>query len=58
MLCKDIKAVHEIQHIPVIIFSTAHNIEEIAKTCKADGFVRKPFDFDDLTTEVAKCMAA
>jgi DNA-binding response OmpR family regulator len=56
MLCREIKAVHELQHIPVIILSTAINIEEIVKSCKADGFVRKPFEVDDLVNEIKRCL--
>jgi len=56
MLCVEIKDIHKDLHVPVIILSTAHNIEDIAKTCKADGFVRKPFDVDELVIEVNKCL--
>ena len=54
MLCLELKAIDKLMNIPVIILSTAHNIEEIACTCKADGFVRKPFDIDILLAEVAR----
>lgn len=56
MLCREIKAVHELQHIPVVILSTAINIEEIVRSCNADGFVRKPFDVDDLVHEIKRCL--
>ena len=56
LLCRDIKAVQKLAHIPVIIFSTATDIEEIVKTCGADGFVRKPFDLDGLLHEVERCL--
>jgi CheY-like chemotaxis protein len=55
MLCTEIKAIHEAQHIPVIILSTANNIEEIAKACNADAFIRKPFALDELINVVNKC---
>ena len=55
MLCNEIKKIHEIKHIPVIIFSTAPNIEEIAANCHADGYIHKPFDVDDLINEVNRC---
>ena len=54
MLCKELKAIEKLQNIPVIIFSTANDIEDIAKNCKADGFVRKPFDIDSLISEIKK----
>jgi DNA-binding response OmpR family regulator len=55
MLCTEIKMIHEIKHIPVIIFSTAPNIAEIAVSCHADGYVQKPFELDDLINEVNRC---
>lgn len=54
MLCKDIKALEELKAVPVIIFSTATDIADIAKSCSADGFIQKPFDIDTLTSEVKK----
>lgn len=57
MLCREIKAIQDLKHIPVIIFSTATDIEEIMETCEADGYVRKPFDIDDLLTEINRCLA-
>lgn len=54
MLCLELKAIDRLMNIPVIILSTAQNIEEIACACKADGFVRKPFDIEELITEVAR----
>jgi DNA-binding response OmpR family regulator len=58
MLCTEIKKIHEMKHLPVIILSTAHNIEEIAETCHADGFVRKPFDIGHLVDVVKKCLSS
>lgn len=55
LFCLKIKGIHELMHIPVVILSTAHNIEEIACACKADGFVRKPFDLNTLLAEVKRC---
>ncbi len=57
MLCKEIKAIHDLKHIPVVIFSTAIDIEELMQTCGADGFVRKPFDISDLVVEVNRLLA-
>ncbi|MEX8546294.1 MAG: PleD family two-component system response regulator [Mucilaginibacter sp.] len=48
LLCTELKDMHETKHVPVIILSTANNIEEIANICKAKGFVNKPFDLDEL----------
>jgi DNA-binding response OmpR family regulator len=54
MLCKQIKAIERLAHVPVIIFSTAADIEQIASSCQADGYVHKPFDLDTLLAEVHK----
>jgi len=54
MLCKEIKAIESLQPVPVVIFSTAADIADIAKNCNADGFIQKPFDLDTLISEVKK----
>jgi len=54
MLCKEIKAVEKLAQIPVIIFSTAMDIEQIAQTCQANGYIHKPFDLDTLIFEVRR----
>jgi len=54
MLCKEIKAIERLAHIPVIIFSTAADIAGIALACQANGYVHKPFDLDTLISEVRK----
>ncbi|WP_448702710.1 response regulator transcription factor [Mucilaginibacter sp. AW1-3] len=56
MVCKEIKAIHEARHIPVIILSTSSQIAEIAETCNADGYVQKPFDVADLVRAVNNCL--
>jgi DNA-binding response OmpR family regulator len=58
LLCNELKDLHETQHIPVIIFSTRADIAEVAKKCRAEGYVRKPFNLDDLLSEVQKCLQA
>ncbi|MBW4890773.1 response regulator [Mucilaginibacter sp. HMF5004] len=58
MLCQEIKKIHQMQHLPVIILSTSAKIEEIAISCKADGFIRKPFELDELVNVVKKCLIA
>lgn len=56
MLCKEIKKIHQLARVPVMILSTASDIEQIALSCKADGFVHKPFDVDVLLSEIRKCL--
>ena len=51
-LCHRIKQDKTLRHLPVIILSTANNIELIAKECNANDFVSKPFDMDELIAKV------
>jgi len=53
-LCRKIKKVESIKHIPVIILSTANDIELIAKECEANDHIRKPFEVKDLVTTVLR----
>jgi DNA-binding response OmpR family regulator len=57
MLCREIKNLEELKHVPVVIFSTALDIESIVETCGAAGYVRKPFDIDALTGEVNRLLS-
>ncbi len=58
MLCQEIKKIHQLARIPVVIISTSHDIEQIALACKADGFVHKPFAVDILLAEINRCLPA
>ena len=51
-LCLKIKQVPALRAIPVIILSTANDIEIITKECQANDFVRKPFDVTDMVSKV------
>jgi DNA-binding response OmpR family regulator len=46
--CMDIKSEELTKHIRVILFSASHEIEESAIKSRADGFIEKPFDIDEL----------
>ena len=50
----EIKKNPSTKHIPVVLFSLSHNIAEIAHASFVDGFVRKPFDVDDIINIVNK----
>lgn len=56
MLCKEIKKIHALARVPVIILSTSPDIDQIADTCDADGALPKPFDIADLIAEVKRCL--
>lgn len=53
-ISKELKTNPDTKHIPVIIVSAVSNIHEIADAGKADGFLRKPFDLNDLIAMVNK----
>jgi DNA-binding response OmpR family regulator len=47
-LSKGLKSNPATSHIPVIIISAVSNIKEIAEAGLADGYLRKPFDLNEL----------
>jgi len=50
--CKTLKANEETTHIPIIMMSALLGIEKMAAEAGADGFLRKPFDRQELYTLV------
>ncbi|HEK20062.1 MAG: hypothetical protein C0191_00055 [Mucilaginibacter sp.] len=55
-LCLKIKTLERLMHIPVVILSTANGIEQIMRDCKANAFIRKPFDLEDLVNKVKELL--
>jgi two-component system phosphate regulon response regulator PhoB len=53
-LCLQIKQVEALNHIPVIILSTANDIELIATECNANDYISKPFDVNDMIIKVMR----
>ncbi|TSJ41053.1 response regulator [Mucilaginibacter corticis] len=53
-LCRKIKQVPDLAGVPVIILSTANDIELIAKECDANDYIRKPFDLEDMVEKVLR----
>lgn len=53
-LCRKIKQVPALAVTPVIILSTANDIELIAKECDANDYIRKPFDVADVVGKVLR----
>jgi DNA-binding response OmpR family regulator len=51
-VCNTLKSTAETKDIPVIMFSAHTNFNEIRKFCKADDFVSKPFDTNDLVKRI------
>lgn len=55
-LCLKIKDSGLLNDIPVIILSTAMDIELIAKECKANNYLRKPFDVKEMVDTVVQAL--
>jgi two-component system phosphate regulon response regulator PhoB len=53
-LCLKIKQVENLKHIPVIILSTANDIELIASECEANDYISKPFDIEHMVDKVVR----
>jgi CheY-like chemotaxis protein len=53
-LCSALKAQPETQGIPYVIVSGDRDIAEKARTCGADDYMGKPFEFEDLIRLVNK----
>lgn len=53
-LCRKIKQVDTLKIIPVIILSTANDIEMIVSECGANDYIRKPFDVEDMVGKVLR----
>jgi two-component system phosphate regulon response regulator PhoB len=53
-LCLKIKNTKSLNKIPVIVLSTANDIELIATECKANDYIRKPFDIKEMVDKVVR----
>ncbi|MGY4539395.1 two-component system phosphate regulon response regulator PhoB [Mucilaginibacter sp. UYNi724] len=53
-LSRELKSDPKTKHIPVIIVSAVSNIAEIAKEGLSDGYLKKPFNLDELFGIVKK----
>lgn len=51
-ICAAIKQKFRDAPIPVLLISGETNLSDIALRCGADGFVKKPFDIDNLLSEI------
>lgn len=51
---KKLKSQDSTRDIPIVVLSASFNIEEIVKQAKADDYLKKPFDIDDLEQIVMK----
>ena len=53
-LCMEIKANAGTSHLPVILISAVKDLPEIARKCKADNYIAKPFLIENLLDMVKK----
>ncbi|MCH4823145.1 response regulator [Gramella lutea] len=51
-VCKMLKKDPDVAHIPVIMMSALHNVDEICKEAGATDFLSKPFDMEALTSKI------
>ena len=54
-VCSIVKSEEGLKDIPVILFTASlNNLEERVKECKAQGFILKPFEPQDLLNKVTE----
>jgi DNA-binding response OmpR family regulator len=51
-VCNKLKSAPETKDIPVIMISAHTNFNEIQKFCRADDFISKPFDANELVKKI------
>jgi len=57
-ICAKIKSQPETQDLPVIMISSEDNLKEISEQCKANGYIKKPFEVSNLIAKVNELFAA
>ncbi|HEV8084745.1 MAG TPA: response regulator [Chitinophagaceae bacterium] len=51
-ICNILKQNPLTKNIPVVIFSAHSNLPDVLKVCKADDFISKPFDINELVQKI------
>jgi DNA-binding response OmpR family regulator len=51
-VCNTLKSNPETQDVPIIMISAHTNFKEIQKFCRADDFIAKPFDANELVRKI------
>lgn len=51
-VCNKLKENPKTKDIPIIMFSAHSNFIDIQKFCKADDFIAKPFDVNELVSKI------
>ena len=57
-ICTEYKGNKAVEHVPVLLVSSEHNLEMLAASCKANGFLSKPFNIMDLTNKVKEFVSS
>jgi CheY-like chemotaxis protein len=53
-VCSELKSQQGTKHIPFVVLSGDRDIAQKARKCGADGYLGKPFEFDELIALVEK----
>lgn len=53
-VCRQLKSNEATRHLPVIMISASHDIEQYAMNAGADDFLAKPYDMKELLEKVKK----
>lgn len=53
-ICKELKLHEKTKHIPIILMSAHPDVKKTVKDTKADDFIEKPFDMNDLFQRIKK----
>jgi DNA-binding response OmpR family regulator len=51
-ICYHLKTTPKTSKIPVLLISATTNLAQTAQSCKADGFITKPFNLEELLLKV------
>ncbi len=57
-LTRQIKSDKRFSHIPVLLYSARHNVDDPKTDCGADGFLPKPFDVSSLISRLQELTAS
>jgi response regulator RpfG family c-di-GMP phosphodiesterase len=58
VLCTLLKTNKSTAHIPLVLVSGVHNLEDIAREAGADAFIRKPFNTEEMEAVLHKFVGA
>lgn len=53
-LCRELRSNQETAAIPIIMISAVREIQDIAKNCGANAYIRKPFEIYDVIDAINK----